>query len=585
MENERTAKLPPQMIAAQVDQIVRSSTFLASPRLCDLLRYTTSQALAGHTTELKESVIGVEVFGRRPGYDSQSFSVVRVEFSRLRKKLDEYYRDQGRSDLVRVHYPRGTYVPVFRAAHIQQDRERQSKRVNHLAVLPFTHLGATAHDEYFAAGLTDELITAFGRVRDLRIVGRTSSFALAPCRSDAREVGRALNVDFVLEGSIRHQGERVRIHVQLLESAGGTQIWSERYERYLTDIFEVQDEIALSIVSALAPELPRIRQSLATSRTRSARAYELYLKGRYWWHRSNPAMCERAADLFREAIECDPDYAAPYSGLADALFNQALYGFAAPSSIRLQAEAAARRALELDGSSAEAHCSLGLVEGGLNWNTYRCEAELRNAIELNPSYALGLAKYGTTYLSPLGRFEEARAYILRGLELDPLSSNLQADLTLNLLYTGHIEAFIAEAHRVLEVDKTTFKLYPYLITALGGSGAWRAAVELADVACAAMGEQPYILAYTAWAYAGSGNMTQAVAIRDRLVTKSRTQYIPPSAIAATYLHSDTDKAFEYLSDACRVGEPLMRYAVWQSPALLPFRSDPRLLLLRQRVGL
>jgi TolB-like protein/tetratricopeptide (TPR) repeat protein len=559
--------------------------FRDSPRLSSLLQYTVSQAQAGRSGDLKESVLGVEVFGRKPGYDPQSCSIVRVEFTRLRKKLDQYYQTEGRDDPVRIRFLRGSYVPeLCWAAHTASPGAQPVPRT-HLAVLPFIPMGSNADDEYFAAGLTEELITALGRVPDLRVVARTSSFALRERTDDVREIGRALKVNVVLEGSVRRQGSRLRIHAQLIDTADRTQVWAERHERELTDVFEVQDEITAAIVAALELELPHVTRRAAASGTRNVRAHELYLKGRYWWHRANPSMCARAADLFREAIACDPFYAAPYSGLADACFNQAAYGHFPPREMIPQAEAAARKALDLDDTSAEAHCSLGLIEGGLNWNTARCEAELRRSIELNPSYALGLAKYGTSYLSLLGRFEEAHDYISRGLELDPLSPNLHADLTLNLGYRGEWDRFEAEARKVLEMDSGVYKLHLFLIAALGFQGNWRAAVDAADAACALFAEDAYLLGYTAWAYAGSGQTAQAKAIQDRLAMRARRQYTPPLSLAVAHLHSDTETVFACLEKALEAHEPLLRFAVRLSPPFYGLHSDPRLQNVARRVGL
>jgi TolB-like protein len=350
----------------------------------------------------------VEVFGRKPGYDSQASSVVRVEFTRLRKKLEEYYRTEGREEPVRIAFLRGSYIPEFCWTEDTHPAALQGAGRTWVAVLPFTHLGSNADDEYFAAGLTEELITALGRVRDLRVVARTSSFAVRGRTEDVREIGRALKVNAILEGSVRRQENRVRIHAQLFDVSDGVQLWAEKYERRLTDVFEIQDEITAAIMAALELELPRMARSVHASATRNVRAHELYLKGRYWWHRANPSMYLRAADLFRESIACDPSYAAPYSGLADACLNQALYAYAAPAGMIPQAEAAAKKALELDESSAEAHCSMGLIEGALKWSTERCEAELRRAMDLNPSYALGLGEVWDVVPEPARPFRRSR---------------------------------------------------------------------------------------------------------------------------------------------------------------------------------
>ena len=578
-----SAPPPASAAAAHLEKIEQSLLFRGSPRLCHLLRYTVERAQAGRGAELKESILGVEVFGRNPGYDSQSCSVVRVEFTRLRKKLDDYYATEGREEPLRIGFARGSYVPEISWAG-RTPLSAQPVARTHLAVLPFAHLGSNADDEYFAAGLTEELITALGRVGELRVVARTSSFALRGRTDDVREIGRALKVNAVLEGSVRRQDNRVRIHAQLIDTADGVQLWAEKYERELTGVFEIQDEITAAIVTALQLQMPRVARRLAVSGTRNARAHELYLKGRYWWHRGNPSLYPRAVDLFREAIDCDPRYAAPYSGLADTCFNQAMFGYASPAESIPPAEAAVRKALELDESSAEAYCSLGLIESGLNWNSERCGAAFTRCLELNPSYSLGLAKYGTSFLSPLGRFEEAHTYISRALELDPLSPNLHADLALNLGYRGQLDAFDAAAHRVLEMDHGVLKVHVFRTISLGYRGDWKGAVDAADAACA-ISDNHYVLGCTAWAYAGSGQMVQADAIRNRLLTNARSRYVPPSTIAMTYVHSDRDAAFAALEEAYQVHEPLLRFLLWQSIQFHDLSSDGRFLDLKRRVRL
>lgn len=327
---------PTDAIRQQLAKIAASRALEGSARLRDLLSYTVSQALAGHGDKLKESILGIEVFGRAPGYNSEASSIVRVEFARLRKKLEEYYGVDGIKDAVRISYPRGSYVPEFAT------KGEAAAFEGSVAVLPLV-CGESEDDECLADGITDELITALSRVRGLKVVARTSSFAFKGKADDVREIGRVLKVNSVLEGSLRRNRDMVRVHVQLVDANDGCQLWAQKYERRITDVFEVQDEIATAIVNALKIEFPRIHRDRQP--TSDPQAHALYLRGRYWWHRWNPSALRKAADFFQQAIERDPAYAAPYSGLADSYFLQGFWGYGRPRDLMPRAQAAVRQAL------------------------------------------------------------------------------------------------------------------------------------------------------------------------------------------------------------------------------------------------
>ena len=403
---ESNLPLPTDAIRNQIGKLAASRVFEGCARLRKLLSYTVSQALAGNGDQLKESVLGVEVFGRAPGYDSAANSIVRVEFARLRKKLEEYYGSEGINDSVRIIYRRGSYNPEF----VPKDEVATTTFEGSVAVLPLV-CGGSEDDECLADGITDELITALSRVRGLKVVARTSCFAFKGKSDDVREIGRALQVNSVLEGSLRRNHDVVRVHVQLIDVNNGCQLWGQKYERHLTDVFEVQEEIASAIVNALRIEFPRVWRGNQLRPTSDPGAHALCLKGRYWWHRWNPDALRKAAVYFQQAIERDPAYAAPYSGLADSYFLQGFWGYGRPRDLMPRAQAAARNAVELDPLSAEAHCSLAMIENAWNWNTARCEAEFRRCMELNPGYALAKAKYATSCLTPLGRFDEAHEWL------------------------------------------------------------------------------------------------------------------------------------------------------------------------------
>lgn len=568
---------PTDAIRQQLAKIAASRALEGSARLRDLLSYTVSQALAGHGDKLKESILGIEVFGRAPGYNSEASSIVRVEFARLRKKLEEYYGVDGINDAVRISYPRGSYVPEFAT------KGEAAAFEGSVAVLPLV-CGESEDDECLADGITDELITALSRVRGLKVVARTSSFAFKGKADDVREIGRVLKVNSVLEGSLRRNRDMVRVHVQLVDANDGCQLWAQKYERRITDVFEVQDEIATAIVNALKIEFPRIHRDRQP--TSDPQAHALYLRGRYWWHRWNPSALRKAADFFQQAIERDPAYAAPYSGLADSYFLQGFWGYGRPRDLMPRAQAAARKALGLDPLLGEAHCSLGMLESYWNWNSAQCEEEFLRSVELNPGYALAKAKYATSYFTLLGRCDEAREWLRRALELDPLSPNMHSDLAVNYSYRGLHDEFEAEAARVIEMDPdVSLKVHLILILSRGVRGDWAGAIAAAEQALKAAPEHPFALGATAWAYASGGLAERAETIRNQLEQLAQTRYVPPVALVTAYLPSATGEViFALIDRAIEERDPMIRFSRVYVP-VLQLRSDPRYRALLEKIGL
>jgi tetratricopeptide (TPR) repeat protein len=427
------------------------------------------------------------------------------------------------------------------------------------------------------------LITALTRVPGLKIVARTSSFEFKGRGSDIRSIGVKLGVDAAIEGRLSRQGDLLRIHVQLVNTRDGCYLWAEKYERHLTSVFQLQEEIAGAIVAALKMKLPHQRS--VSSRTASPGAYALYLKGRFWWHRWNPEAVSKAAAYFRQGIESDPTYAGAYAGLADCLYLQGYYGYGRPRDVMPQAKSYALKALELDPQLCEAHCSLALLESAWEWNSRECGRLLRRCLELNPNYATAIAKYATSYLSYLDRYEEASDWLSRALVLDPLSPNIHADLAINSALRGLDELFELEAARVLEMDPAMVKLYWFQMKTRGARGNWPGAVEAAERALRHMPEDPVTLGFAAAAYAGFGNAGRAAELRGKLESLSQIRYVPDAPLAYAHDEAGGEEAFfrlmrqaiEERSAGARTLRAMRRFT--------RFASDPRYNELLEKVGL
>jgi serine/threonine-protein kinase len=553
--------------------------FASSARLRDLLRHAVAEALAGRSDGLKESVLGVTVFGRKPGYDSDANSIVRVEFARLRKKLEQYYEAEGAGEAVRVIFPRGTYAPEF----VRLDASAEPAFAGSLVVLPFTCLGTDPDDEYFADGLTDELITALTRVPGLKVVARTSSFKFKGCADDIRGIGATLQVDTVLEGSVRRQSDLLRVHAQLVNVRDGCHIWAGKFERRLTAVFQIQEEIASAIVAALKIELPR--HLTPQTRLVDPEVHSLYLKGRYWWHRWNPEALRKAAGFFQQAVERDPGCAGAYSGLADCLFLQGFYGYGRPKEVMPRAQAYARKAIAIDPQLGEAYCSLGMLENAWEWNTDQCGIEIGRCLDRNPNYAMALAKYATSYLQPVGRFEEGATWLKRALVLDPLSPHVNADFACNLVYRGLFDQFEQEAARVLADDPAFLRIYWFLGKSRAFRGNKEGAAEAAEHSLTYAPEDPTTLSFAAATHATCGNESRAAELRGKLEFLAQIRYIPFSCRAFSYDSPGCgDQLFNWLALGIEERDPVLR-ALTMVRCFSAHQSDPRYDLALEKIGI
>lgn len=339
-------------IHEHVAKISASPGFSNSQRLRELLEYTVTEALGGRGASLKESVLGVAVFGRKPGYDSDASSIVRVEFARLGKKLEQYYDSEGTREGRRIVFPKGSYAPES----VRNEAAAPPAFAGSVVVLPFTSLGGKPDD--FADGLTDELITAFTRVPGLKVVVRTSSFTFKGRADDIRGIDATLQVDTAIEGSLRRGQDLLRIHVQVVNVRDGCQIWAGKYgrrpyRRVSTSGRDCGDHRGGAQDGAAG-------HRAASARTTSPEAHAPYLRDRFWWHRWNPEALRKAAAFFQSAIESDPAYAGAYSGFADCLFMQGYYGYGRLRDVMPRAQAYSCKALENgDDSEVIEHPALG----------------------------------------------------------------------------------------------------------------------------------------------------------------------------------------------------------------------------------
>ena len=453
-----------------------------------------------------------------------------------------------------------------------------------IAVLPFTNMSADPENEFFADGITEEIINALTQIEDLRVAARTSAFSFKGKHVDLRIVGERLNVKTILEGSVRKAGNRVRIMAQLINIADGYQLWSERYDRELKEIFEVQDEIAWAITGRLKVALKAGQQPSAKAGTSNLEAYQLYLKGRALLNRRGLDI-RRAAECFERAVTIEPQYPLAWSGLADALTMVGLYGFDRPGAVMPRAKEAAARAVSLGPMLAEAHCSLAIIHLLHDWEWAKAKQEFLRALELNPRYLQNLDWYAGLYVVAIqGRFNESIALAKQAVEYDPLSAYAYGILALMYSQAGRSSEAVLAANSARNLEESFFA-YWSLQGAFHSDQQFAKAAEAGEVALALSGRHVFALAAQAVIYADWGKSAEAKAIYAELVARAAQGYILPTHMAmAASAAGESDKAAVHAREAFEVRDPFLVVGRhW--PNFVRLREEPRFIEILARMGL
>lgn len=415
-----------------------------------------------------------------------------------------------------------------------------------IAILPFVNVSADADNEYFCVGLAEELINALMKLDKIRVAARTSAFSFKGRETDVRHIGQALNVHTVLEGSVRKAGNRLRINVQLINVADGYHLWSERYDRELQDIFEIQEEIALAVTDALKVKLLGDERAVLRKRyTENAEAYDLYLKGRLWNRRTADGF-RSAIGYFQKAIELDSDYAVAYSGLADYHLLLGFYEILPPAIAGEKAKAFAAKGVELDNTLAETHASYGATLGGFDWQWAAARDEYEKAVKINPNY-LPAQQYYAMNLAIAGDFERVFERANRSIEIDPLLPVINANLAWFYYLARQYEKAEEQARLTIQIEPNHFSAHWVLGLTYGQMKRFDEAVAALENAAKASSNRPFVVADLARIFAESGKRAEARKILKNLEKASKENYISPVNFAKIH-HGlgATEKVFENL---------------------------------------
>ena len=452
-----------------------------------------------------------------------------------------------------------------------------------IAVLPFANLSRDPDNAYFAAGIQDEIITRLSKISDLNVISCTSTQRFKSSPDDIPAIAAQLGVANILEGSVQRTADAVRVNVQLVKGATDTHLWADTFDRKLTDIFTVESEIAKTIAETLRAKLSGSeRNAIAARPTENTEAYQLYLRGRFFWNKRTGQNLNKAADYFNQAIAADPSYALAYVGLADSYVLMPLYGAGTPRDSNQKAKAAAEKALQIDDRLAEAHTSLAEIFC-FDLDLLRAIPEFERAIELNPNYPTAHQWYGSSALTSLGRFDQAIAEVKRAIALDPLSLVINSDLGNSYYRARRYDEAIKQLRKTIDLDPDFYYAHWNLGSALKAKGDVAGAIEQYEKA-RALNEDPSMLGLLANAYAAAGRKTDAIKIRDDLEAISKQRYVSAYSFALVSLGlGDKDEALHRLQQGYedRAGESLRFIKV--DPLLDPLRGDPRFEALAEKI--
>ena len=471
------------------------------------------------------------------------------------------------------------------ALYFWRNQTTPGPELKSVAVLPFRPLVAENRDEALELGMADALISKLSNIKQIVVRPTSSILKYQGNEQDPLAIGREQKVDLLLEGKVQRAENNIRVTVQLVRVADGLPVWAGQFDEKFTNIFSVQDSISRQVANALVSQLSgEQRQQLAKRYTDNVEAYNLYLKGRFFWNKFTPDGLEKSIDYYKQAIALDPNYALAYTGLSGAYNVQGAFGVVPPSQTWIDARRTAQRAVELDESLAEAHSALAGVKLLYDWDWAAAEKDLKRATELNPNYAEAHELY-TFYFWVVGDFEKAHSEIRRALELSPTSPILTLDLATTFYYQNKNDEAIAAYRTVRELDPNMLGLLFIPAQAYERNQQYDRAIEECVRAIATFGRHPGVLSALGYAYGSSGSHDKAQGIIRELEMKWKEHYFSPFIIALAHAGAgNKDEAFVWLTKAFESRDPQL---IWLTvePQFEGLRSDSRFQGLARQMGL
>jgi TolB-like protein/Flp pilus assembly protein TadD len=578
--------IPSDRIREQLDRILKSKTFQTVERLKRFLAFVVTETIEGRGDQLKEFVVGMQVFNKEPTFDPRNDPIVRVQARRLRTRLARYYLEEGQSDEILIDLPKGGYAVTLQGREPPSARRLVATSLvsrNTVAVLAFSDYSPAADLGYFCRGLADEIIDQLAKSGNARVIAWDALHG-SPS-PDSLPAPSRMNVATVISGSVRRSRDDLRITAQIIDGASGCYAWSESFDRKIEAGFAVQQEIAKAVLNRLQEGASSLGMRAKRAPTDNLAAYNLYLQGRYHLSQRTEETLRKAVDFFEKVISEDPHYAEAYSGLADAYSLLAHYGGVAPAEVWAKAAANAAWAVLQDDSSAEAHTSLAHVKATQDWDWKAAESEYQRAVHLDSRYPTAHHWYGISCLAPMGRLDEALEQMQLAQALDPISSIIARDLAVIHYYRRDFET-------ALEQCDATIELNPHFPPAYLTLGLIQEQMEDFDESAAALQrgiqlspQSPRMQAALARILARQGRVEEASVRLEQLHDLAEKRYVSPFEIASTHFALGLeDQGFDWLKRAFQ-DRCFELVSLKVDPRFDAIKSDTRFKALAARLGL
>jgi len=572
----------------QLNRILASKTFQPVERLKRFLSFVVTETLAGRGDQLKEFLVGIEVFAKEASFDPRNDPIVRVQARRLRARLARYYHDEGQQDEVLIDLPKGGYAPTFqrvRGAATKRSVTAALVSRNTILVTPFSDDSPAGDQDYFCRGLAQEIVHTLARVEAIRVAvadrGTQFDGALEP-----RAAADRLNAGMIIGGSLRKCGDTLRITAHLMDAASGCCLWSESLDRNGENSFALQEEVARIILERLQAGMAgggRVKH--AQRPTENLAAYNLYLQGRHLLNQRTEEGLRRAVEMFEKAIVEDPQYAHAYSGLADAYGLLGHYGVLAPAEVWTKTASNAAWAVLQDENSAEAHASFAHVKATQDWDWTGAEREFKRAITLDAQYATAHHWYAMSCLAPLGRLDEAVEEMRVAQAHDPVSPIIGRDIAMIYYYKRDFETALEQCDHTIEQHphfSATYWTLGLVQEQMGdfdeSAAAFQRAIQLAP-------RSPRMHGALSRTLAISGDQKEARRILKELVELAGKRYVSPFELASIHFAlEEMDKGFTWLEKAIQ-DRCFELISIRVDPRFDALKRDSRFIALFDQLGL
>ena len=576
-----------EKIREQLDRILSSKTFHTVERLKRFLSFIVGETIEGHGDQLKEFVVGIQVFGKEASFDPRNDPIVRVQARRLRARLDRYYQEEGRHDELFIDLPKGGYSAVFRSREAPAPKRSITAALvsrNTVLVLPFVDLSREGDLGYLCKSICQEIIHALTGLESARVI----AWEMAPAGNGVpnRDAGVRPNAAAVVTGSVQKSGEDLRIMFQVIDGASGSYLWSENLDRTLGNQFQIQEEVAGAVRAKLQSALSEGRSGIAVRKpTENLAAFNLYQQGRYYLNQRTEEGLRKAAEFFERVISEDPHYSQAYAGLADAYGLLGHYGVLSPAEVWTKTASNAAWAVLEDDDSSQAHTSLAHVKATQDWDWKGAEGEYLRAIQLDPRNATAHHWYAISCLAPTGRLEEAADEMALAQALDPISSIIARDTAVISYYRRDFEEALEQCDHTIELNPHFSPAYWTLGLIQQQRGDFEEAAAAFQRALQLSPQSPRMQGALGRTCALWGKREQALEILEELHRLTKLRYVSPFEFASLqFALGEKEAGFEWLRKAFQ-DRCFELTALRVDPRFDEIKNEPEFLLLSSQLGI